>query len=68
MGYENVAELGQALLRLLSDPALAGKLGRNGFAKWNHQYRWEQVAEVTERGFEALVRRKRESAAVDARS
>ena len=67
VGYENVAELGQALLRLLSDPALAGKLGRNGFAKWNHQYRWEQVAEVTERGFEALVRRKRESAAGDVR-
>ena len=67
VGYENVAELGQALLRLLSDSALAGKLGKNGFAKWDRQYRWEQVAEVTEWGFEALVRRKRESAAGDAR-
>jgi glycosyltransferase involved in cell wall biosynthesis len=43
------------VIRLLRDPELRARLGRNGRALVEHQYSWTRVAEMTERLYERLV-------------
>jgi glycosyltransferase involved in cell wall biosynthesis len=43
------------VVRLLRDPDLARRMGRNGRALVEHQYSWTRVAEVTENLYERLV-------------
>jgi glycosyltransferase involved in cell wall biosynthesis len=43
------------VVRLLRDPALRTRLGRNGRALVEGQYSWTRVAEMTERLYERLV-------------
>lgn len=59
VGYENVGELSQAILRLLSSPREARAMGERGHGKWDRRYRWEHIAALTEKGFQELLDRKR---------
>ncbi len=43
------------VVRLLRDPELRMRLGRNGRALVESQYSWARVAEMTERLYERLV-------------
>jgi glycosyltransferase involved in cell wall biosynthesis len=43
------------VVRLLRNPELRARLGRNGRALVEHQYSWTRVAEMTERLYERLV-------------
>src|SRR5207249_9713502 len=43
------------VVRLLRDPELRDRLGRNGRALVEHEYSWTRVAEMTERLYERLI-------------
>jgi phosphatidylinositol alpha-1,6-mannosyltransferase len=43
------------VVRLLRNPELRARLGRNGRALVENQYSWTRVAEMTERLYERLV-------------
>jgi glycosyltransferase involved in cell wall biosynthesis len=45
----------ERVIRLLRDPELRRRLGRNGRALVEHQYSWTRVAEMTEKLYERLV-------------
>jgi glycosyltransferase involved in cell wall biosynthesis len=45
----------ERVIRLLRDPELRGRLGRQGRALVERQYSWTRVAEMTERLYERLV-------------
>src|SRR5437667_3351822 len=51
----NLDDFADRVVRLLQDPELASRLGRNGRALVEHLYSWTRIAEVTERLYERLV-------------